>query len=441
MITQPKFAWPFVVAALVAVIGSGYAVARNRVPRLTGTPNDSLVLADSAYRACGRLSGDARQSCYERMLVPLVRARGVRIAMGTLNRIGELDAVVKNDGHVYAHAIGIEAGKAGGDVSQAFASCTEIFQSGCYHGVIQAYFETVSNVNEQNVNALCQSYTTPDADRWLRFQCVHGMGHGLTMFNAHHLPEALQGCDLLRDDWDRESCYGGAFMENVVNATNPHHPAAQLHVGPRADTAAAASGHDHHGGGHCRRGSAVAARPPFKALDPNDRQYPCSIVATRYWYACYQMQTSVMLHFNNGDMGDASRNCELAPVSMRYVCHQSLGRDISAYSRQVHAEAIRMCSVANDEYEPWCHIGVVKNLIDLTARADDGIRYCEVLENRRNKLKCYEAVGEQIATLRNTSVERENLCAHTREEGRAACRFGAKVTTSRPDGLPAARTD
>ena len=152
------------------------------------------------------------------------------------------------------------------------------------------------------------------------------------------------------------------------------------------------------------------------------------------------MQTSVMLHFNQGDMADAARNCEAAPASMRYVCHQSLGRDISAWSRQVHTEAIRMCSLANMEYQPWCHVGVVKNLIDLTARPDDGIRYCEVLQSPRNKLKCYEAVGEQIATLRNTSADREALCARTREDGRQACRFGAKVGAGRPDGLPEQRT-
>ena len=279
MIPHSKITWPLAAAALAAIIGSGYAVTRHRSPRLSGTPNDSLALADSAYRACGRLQGDARQSCYERLLVPLVRSRGVRLAMGTLNRIGELDAAVKNDGHVYAHAIGIEAGKAGGDVGTSFAACTEIFQSGCYHGVIQAYFETVSNVDTQNVNALCQSYTAPDADRWLRFQCVHGMGHGLTMFYTHDLPLALRGCDLLGDDWDRESCYGGAFMENVVNATSPHHPAAQLRVGPGArDTAAA--GHDH-GGGH-DHGAANTGRGGEAAVQgPRPRRPTVSLLHRR----------------------------------------------------------------------------------------------------------------------------------------------------------------
>lgn len=28
-------------------------------------------------------------------------------------------------------------------------------------------------------------------------------------------------CDELRDAWDRESCYGGAFMESDMNAIAP----------------------------------------------------------------------------------------------------------------------------------------------------------------------------------------------------------------------------
>src|SRR5438094_8385415 len=174
----------------------------------------------------------------------------------------------------------------GADIRRAFTDCTEIFQSGCYHGVIQAYFERARAVDAAGVNALCGPYV---ADQWLRFQCVHGAGHGLTMFYDHDLPRALAGCDLLGEAWDRESCYGGAFMENVVNATAPHHAAHALH--------SHAAAHDH------------GAAPPFKALDPTDLQYPCSIVAQRYLVACYNMQTSVMLFFTHRDMATAARGC------------------------------------------------------------------------------------------------------------------------------------
>jgi hypothetical protein len=292
---------------------------------------DSLALADSALRTCRALSGDAQADCYNGVLVPLVASRGVRLAMGTLNALAARDAGVRVDGHVYAHMIGMAAGRAAGaDLRHAFTECTEIFQSGCYHGVIQTYFEQLHTVDAAGVNALCGPYT---ADQWLRFQCVHGAGHGLTAFYDHDLPRALAGCDLLGSSWDRESCYGGAFMENVVNATAPHHAGHALH--------------------------AHMAATPFKALDSTDLQYPCSAVGRRYLTACYNMQTSVMLHFTRGDFAATARACLHAPPGLEPVCFQGMGREVSAYSRQDHRAAIRLCGFASAEYQPWCHVGVV----------------------------------------------------------------------------------
>lgn len=397
---------------LAVIAGGGYIVTRRIAPASHRVAvADSIALADSALRMCRGLSGAQQMKCYEGFLVPLTASHGVRPAMGTLNVLGARHDRLRIDGHVYAHAIGIAAGRASGaDVAGAFTSCTVIFQSGCYHGVIQAYFENVRAVDTATVNGLCSSHSTPSADQWLRFQCVHGMGHGLTMFYGHNLPRALEGCDLLRAAWDRESCYGGAFMENVVNATAPDHASHALRA--HADARA-------HGGA-----------APFKALDATDLHYPCSIMAQRYLVACYKMQTSVMLHFTHGDIAAAARSCLHAPRPLRPVCYQGLGREISAYSRRVHAEAIRLCAFARAEYQRWCHVGVVKNFIDLTAKPGDGIAYCRSVTGSPNRLKCYEAVGEQIATLRNDMTQREAACAEVPEMYRAACRSGARLTSA-----------
>lgn len=371
---------------------------------------DSTALADSALRTCHGLAEGAQIDCYDNFLVPLVASHGVRAAMATLDALGARDAQVRADGHVYAHAIGIAAGRAGhADVARTFASCSEIFQSGCYHGVIQAYFEQVRTVDTASVNDLCNPFTSPSASQWLRFQCVHGMGHGLTMFYGHDLPHALTGCDLLRTEWDRESCYGGAFMENVVNATAPHHTAHMLH-----------SHAEMHG-----------TTTSFKPLDASNLQYPCSIMAQRYLVACYNMQPSVMLYFTSGNIPAAARGCLDAPPALRPECFQGLGREISSYSRQDHAVAIRMCASAKTEYRPWCHVGVVKNLIDLTARYEDGLAYCRAVSGSDNRIKCYEAVGEEIATLRQDRSQREAACAQVVEAYRGACRWGARLPGAR----------
>ena len=142
-----------------------------------------------------------------------------------------------------------------------------------------------------------------------------------------------------------------------------------------------------------------------------------------------------MLKYNNGDIAATARDCEQAPGRLKYFCHQSLGRDISALSRQDHREAIRMCSLAGDEYQPWCHVGVVKDYVFLAAKAGDGISYCRDVTGQRNKALCYEAVGQQIATLRNGTVERTALCEPSEEAYRANCLYGAQAGGSAA-GIP-----
>jgi hypothetical protein len=408
------------VALCLLLVGAGYAMGRKNINPFRATPaalpGDSTSLALTMYNHCRKLSGERKIDCYSKTLDSLASNGEVRVAMGILARLGALDVDAKRDGHVYAHGIGIAAGKRGGDVATTFKMCDESNQSGCYHGVIQAYFDAVSSIGRTDVNSLCEPVRGPQADRRLRFQCVHGTVHGLEMIYDHDLPKALTGCDLLNDDWDRRSCYGGAFMENIVNATMPHHPAHGLGL----HSAMAMEGMDHGGGQH------------FKAIDPKDPLYPCSIMADRYLVACYEMQTSIMLYLNHGDMAAAAKICDRAPGNMKYVCYQSLGRDISSYSLQNHAVAIRMCSLGNVKYQPWCYVGLVKNFIDLNAKAGDGLLLCKELTSASNKTKCYEAVGEEVGTLRSDTAARRTMCAPAEPTYLDACLFGARVISETP---------
>jgi hypothetical protein len=419
-----KLIWPAAIGLAALLVGGSYAMGRQnfnpfRVSSLAASPMDSTAIALSMYHKCARLSGESKVDCYSKGLDSLATLGQVRVAMGTLAQLGNLDVDAKRDGHVYAHGIGIAAGKRGGDIATTFAMCDESNQSGCYHGVIQAYFDAAPNIGAAEVNALCERFRGPEADRWLRFQCVHGMGHGLEMIYSHDLPKALTGCDYLLDGWDRLSCYGGAFMENIVNVSMPHHPSHGL---------------GSHAGMHMA-GMDEKPASPFKAIDPKDPLYPCSIMTEKYLGSCYEMQTSVILYLNNGNIGAAAKTCDTAPLKMRFVCYQSLGRDISSYSLQDHRKSIEMCSLGNPAYQPWCYVGLVKNFVDLNARASDGLSLCKELFGEANKMKCYEAVGEQIGTLKNDAEPRRALCQPSEPGYLAACLFGARVTTEAPELL------
>jgi hypothetical protein len=375
---------------------------------------DSFAIAHATVSACAKASD--KTNCYTEFLMVPASDRRVKIAMGALDAMGAKDADIKRDGHVYAHAIGIAAAKGAKDVEQPFRECSEAYQSGCYHGVIQAWFAQLDKIEGPETNALCEPFRKSESERWIRFQCVHGMGHGLMMLYDHDLNKGLAGCDLLSDWWDRQSCYGGAFMENIVNVTNPHHPASML---------------EHHGsmaGMEDMPGMNHENATKFKAVDPNNQQYPCSIMPERYLRSCYEMQTSVMLYNNNGNLAGAAKDCDSAPKEYKVTCFASLGRDISAYSEQNHAEAIKMCSSSNPKYLPYCYLGVVKNLIDLDARATSGLSFCRDIKDVNGKNVCYSAVGEQILILAPDESRRRELCSGAEADYLDACLYGARVT-------------
>ena len=379
-----------VVAALVVV-----GVAANQFSR---------AQARAVGSTCRYGSSDRQRICYSQLLSDHLTHHGVADAVATLDAIAAADPDVAERAHEYAHGLGIEAYSTSPDIAATFSACGDGFSSGCRHGVIQAYFESREQVTQPEVEALCQPFRSASASRWVLFQCVHGMGHGLTMFRGHDLPQALTDCDLLSDGWDRESCYGGAFMENVINVTSPHHPATEL----------AAHGHHH------------MAMSSFKAIDPADPLYPCSIVAERYLHACYQMQTSVMLYENHGDIAAAAKSCERAPAAQRPVCFQSLGRDITSYTARDPQKTADLCAQARDAYRPSCYFGAVKALVDWTATTNAAFTFCGIVLREPGAPTCYRALGEEIATLLAAAPEKEEQCTRAQApEAVEACRLGA----------------
>ena len=402
-------------------------------------------IAEWARRGCGG-AGAHKQECLEKALISVLEPAGVDKAMAALLILSRQDADVGRDGHVYAHGIGIAAYKSPETVGQTFGLCTTDFQSGCYHGVIQAYFADErggGGVTAGKLNGLCEPYRSPDK-RWLEFQCAHGIGHGVMAVESHHLLKALDSCDLLADRFEKEACWGGAFMENVVNATQPHHQSvtqvagAGGHAGHGAAPPAAAdsgghaaAGHEGHdmAGGHGEHGAAE----PFLALDPREPLYPCTVVREHHRAACYLMQTSAILHRNNGDFRDAAAQCARTPETYRNTCYVSLGRDANSWGRGRPEQAIAYCKAAPAVGQPWCIVGVVKNMVDVTADPRDGLTFCRQAPDN-TKPACYNAVGQEIALLQPTTPGREQACRAADAGYVPECRRGAGLPLVPSDG-------
>jgi hypothetical protein len=397
------------VAALAAFFAT--AAADARVP--AKAPEDP---ARAIFEQCRSADLAKERNCYAAGLDSQLEIGGPAPVLQLLDRLAALDPDARRDGHFYAHRIGISALKSPAEVGRVFATCTPAYQSGCYHGVIQSYFLATERdgggVTARSVEALCGDYRGTRAD--LLFQCTHGLGHGLTMLHRHDLPQALQSCDLLGREPEREMCYAGAFMESLVNATHPHAVSiadkAEAGSKAKATGAAAHSGH----GEHVQHGSssaeAVPAKPPFQALDPADLHYPCSRMDEKYLVACYTIQTSAMLHHSGRDVGRTAIECGRAPEKARTACFLSLGRDVNTIAQNDNPEAVRLCGLAEKAYRTECHRGVVHSIINMNASPAEGIPYCRAVSEQESKLACYGAVGLQALGLPEGQAKREQAC-------------------------------
>ena len=410
-------------------------------PREWTAQSPAGEIATWARQGCRRAPGGTAP-CIERTLASLTDQAGISKSMEVLDTLASMDGGLRDEAHALAHGLGISAYESPQTLAETFAGCPTSQMSGCYHGVIQGYFLDLGRqgkpIGTAELDALCAPHK---AVQFIYFQCGHGMGHGLMAVHGNHLPMALQACDLASEEFIRESCYGGAFMENIVGATHPHHTAgghastqaADPHAG-HGDSAAADdhAGHGEAAGGHAGHGGEQAMRHgEWKALDRNDWLYPCNVMAEKYLTACYMMQTSAVLFFNYGDVASTADVCERAPETYRRACFMSLGRDVTSWAAQEHPRTIGMCErvgeAADGKGKPWCIAGAVQTLVNQSADARDGLRFCRAVEGVEVKTECYEAVGETIWALMEDTGARGRQCLAAEPEFVPACRRGAGI--------------
>ena len=424
------------VAALLLLALGGVLLARSQGAGLPGLPpepiatavqapaatGDSIEVARFAQRRCRLTGGRARQACYEEILLALVERDHIRLAMDALSVLSRLDPGTVARGHDLTHVVGINAWTPGEDVGAVYEACTGLYQSGCYHGVVQAYLDA-TGTDSATVASVCNLIKAAATNMWLRFQCVHGIGHGLVASTSMHLPKALAGCDWLVDGWDSSSCYGGAFMEFIVAGRGQSHH-------PTRPKAAAQSGH---GGEHEHPEPADS----FPVRDPKDPLFPCSVIGQKYQAACYGMQAGVIIETTGPDFGKIAKACDGAPANMRIACYQGIGTYVSGFTVRDSRKSIELCNQGNPAYKPWCFVGVVKNFIDVTANPQDGFDFCNRIQAQPDvTASCNVAVGEQLVVLFPNPDDRARACDKAAAGWIPACRFGAGLTADRPPNLP-----
>jgi len=298
------------------------------------------------------------------------------------------DTAIEAGCHRIAHAIGSASlARYHGDVTRAFAEGSASCWSGYYHGILEhALIGAQTKAQYAAVARRVCSGASIRATVWLAYQCVHGLGHGLMLQSGYNMPFALSICDRLKTDWDRSSCTGGIFMENI-NAAN---------------------------------GSAYGQKTQW--LKKSDLVYPCDWVKSRDKLYCYLMVTSRILGANGYDWKATARICAGVEKGWVATCFQSYGRDADGSTRQNASKVLSLCALTGT-HEGDCLYGASR---DMTSNYSSGKQASGLCAQAPAGLRarCFYGVGTILGNFSSSSSQHEGACRELTRTYYAACLRG-----------------
>lgn len=316
-------------------------------------------------------TNDKSYNCYVTAFKRFFDKNGPEETLDALYTLSTEDDFVKRDCHPYAHEIGRHSFKRIGNALKAFSYGRVICASGYYHGVMEGFLSKVRDEKGDLGKEIIDLCDTQDDNRFMAFQCLHGLGHGLTMYFEGDIMKSLPYCDSLKTYWEMQSCQGGVFMENIVVKDTPGHRSLYL-----------------------------------KEDEP---EYPCNIVTENQKFSCYLLISSWLLQLTKYDYSAAFNLCDGLRSDYVYVCYQSMGRDISGATLRSPTESASLCSLGQTRFYRDCVIGVIKDFTNTTAGASEGAAFCKLVKED-TKEDCYRAGGQILIDLYTKPDELEKAC-------------------------------
>jgi hypothetical protein len=379
----------------------------------TRSVSDSAFVADSLLALCKPRvteSIDAYSTCIGDGIGALSSAGNIALAMGVLDKVMHSDPSLILLGHPLAHALGYAVRSTPATATRLLSQCDDRYQSGCYHGILQRYFDARMGM------AISQSFLTAPCDglrgtseQFRLFDCLHGTGHGLMMYHGYDVNASLRDCDRLVATWDQRSCWSGVFME--------HNMGARLQVFG-----------DGKFGMH-RHSMPSATTVLYR---PNDLHYPCDSTAPKYRFACYELQTDLILPAVKEDYRKASAVCDGAgSPELVAFCYVGLGRNASGASAFQYDGIKKRCAQASRFGEPFCYAGAVRHLAYAPSELPRGAAFCKSIPAGDDRTHCWMGVGQQVASFFAFAPERTRGCQTEDAADVSACLVGAGVEAVR----------
>jgi len=233
--------------------------------------------------------------CIQQRYQDLVRNLGVEAAFAELKGEMATNNFINSNCHQISHVIGRVAADLYGDIPNTYSHGNSFCGSGYYHGALETIVAKIGpdRILEE-ADSLCADLGGHPKHSLFHYNCAHGLGHGFMGNQENDIFDSLDTCDALSDPWERERCYGGVFMENVITKDDREHPSKYL-----------------------------------KAASP---LYPCDTIESRYKNECYQRQTSYALRTQGNDFVRVFDLCRRLEDGFSSPCYQGLGWAASVQS-------------------------------------------------------------------------------------------------------------
>src|SRR5215210_3544022 len=305
-----------------AQLGNSDADARGAATTVTNATTASPGNPDALLEAC---KSQETFGCYQRGFRALVSAQNPAVALDKLDALTKTDSYVQRTCHPLAHEIGHLAYAKYKSITAAEGYARETCWSGFHHGVMESY---ISQFDDRQLRARIDTLCKQDTNHpysLAYYNCWHGLGHGLTIRFTQDVFKALAFCDVIQQSWERQSCYSGVFMQNIVANGSGMHKAVDL--------------------------------------KPSDPIYPCDAVTKQQKPSCYLMQTSYVLQVEKWNLPVAFRICDGVESGYVGTCYRSMGRDISGAARLEPGKVVSQCALGAAAHRGECIAGAAANAV------------------------------------------------------------------------------
>ena len=360
---------------------------KRNLAAFVGAPNSSGKAVAAPFRPDSKRLSDCKDGnfeCLEQAFGNLTYNEGPKPALALLATKTTTDTAVAGDCHRIAHRMGSAALSRFKDkVAPAFIAGSPVCASGYYHGIIErAFLGQPTSRLAVVARQLCTDSQITD-QRFLLYQCDHGLGHGLMIYTGYDLPVSLKTCDGLTDEFDQVSCSGGVFMENFNSSYGV----------------------------------------TSKYLRKNDPIYPCNATAERHKVQCYGLVTANLLRTTGYDQRKTADGCRRSEPDWIGVCFESFGRDVSGIAGKSAAKARASCALAGKN-EGDCLYGVAREIVNSDAGYERGARFCEQVP-KRHRSRCFSGVGSVTASLITEPTKLRAACGRISKRYKRPCMEGA----------------